>query len=162
MTKESVFSFMSVDVYINFNCMLICIISFFSPMIKEAFKMILSLQKTPNETGYYAASAYSLSSFLLVEGKDDLTWFAATMELTWLVQLAEMSGTSNSGYFGCLLWKGCLNGSLVTNSTWKLTSIYSHFLCKVLHSYLAPLLVSSVGVSHSRRLDLVFSKYELI
>lgn len=38
-----------------------------------------------------------------VEGKDDLTWFADTVELTWLVQLAEMSGTSNSGYFVCLL-----------------------------------------------------------
>lgn len=62
-----------------------------------------------------------------VEGKD-LTWFAATVELTWLVQLTEMSGTSNSGYFVCLLWKGCLNGSLVTNSTWRLTSIYPHFL----------------------------------
>lgn len=38
-----------------------------------------------------------------------------------------MSGTSNSGYFVCLLWKGCLNGSLVSNSTWRLTSIYPHF-----------------------------------
>lgn len=46
---------------------------------------------------------------------------------TWLVQLTEMSGTSNSGYFVCLLWKGCLNGSLVSNSTWRLTSIYPHF-----------------------------------
>lgn len=59
--------------------------------------------------------------------KKDLTCFAATMEQTWLVQLTEMSGTSNSGYFVCLLWKGCLNGSLVTNSTWRLTSIYPHY-----------------------------------
>ena len=61
------------------------------------------------------------------------------VELTCLGQLTEMSATSNSGYFVCLLWKGCLNGSLVTNSTWRLTSIYSHFLSsRVLHSCLPP------------------------
>lgn len=60
------------------------------------------------------------------------------------VQLTEMSGTSNSGCFVCLLWKGWLNGSLVTNSTWKLTSIYSHFLSIVLHSCLSTKLVSRV------------------
>jgi len=70
-------------------------------------------------------------------------------ELTWLVQLTEMSGTSNSGSFVCLLWKGWLNGSLVTNSTWKLTSIYSHFLSRVLHSHLPPQLVLSVCISWS-------------
>lgn len=60
------------------------------------------------------------------------------------VQLTEMSGTSNSGSFVCLLWKGWLNGSLVTNSTWKLTSIYSHFLSIVLHSCLSTKFVSRV------------------
>lgn len=60
------------------------------------------------------------------------------------VQLTEMSGTSYSGCFVCLLWKGWLNGSLVTNSTWKLTSIYSHFLSIVLHSCLSTKLVSRV------------------
>ena len=80
---------------------------------------------------------------------EDLTWFAATVELTWLVQLTEMSGTSNSGYFVCLLWKGCLNGSLVTNSTWRLTSIYPHFLSRLLHSCFPPKLVSTVCVSQS-------------
>lgn len=85
------------------------------------------------------------------EGKN-LTWFAATVQLTWLVQLTEMSGTSNPGYSVCLLWKGGLNGSLVTNFTWKLTSIYSHFLSSVLHPCLLPVLVSSVCVSPSRTL----------
>lgn len=76
----------------------------------------------------YVPPAHALSS---ASGKRDSSWFAATVELTWLVQLAEMSGTSNSAYFVCLLWKGCLNGSLVTNSTWKLTTIYSHLLSRV-------------------------------
>lgn len=86
------------------------------------------------------------SGFRVIE---DLTWFAATVELTWLVQLTEMSGTSNSGYFVCLLWKGCLNGSLVTNSTWRLTSIYPHFLSRLLHSCFPPVFVSTVCVSLS-------------
>lgn len=77
--------------------------------------------------------------YILWVDAEDLTWVVATV-----VQLTEMSGTSYSGCFVCLLWKGWLNGSLVTNSTWKLTSIYSHFLSIVLHSCLSTKLVSRV------------------
>lgn len=97
----------------------------------------------------YKQSVHGLCSCFTWWVKEDLTWFAAMVELTRLVQLTEMSGTSNSGYFVCLLWKGCLNGSLVTNSTWRLTPIYPHFLSRVLHSCLPPVLVSSVFVSLS-------------
>lgn len=110
------------------------------------------------------SSVHSICSCFMwwVEGKD-LTWFAATVELTWLVQLTEMSGTSNSGYFVCLLWKGCLNGSLVTNSTWRLTSIYPHFLSRVLHFCLPPVLVSRVCVSQSwTLLDFWQCKYQCV
>lgn len=96
----------------------------------------------------HATSSACYSSFLRWEEGEDVTWFAATVQLTWLVQLTEMSGSSNSGYFVCLLWKGCLNGSLVTNSTWKLTSIYSHFLSRLLYScLLSRARVQSVCVS---------------
>ncbi len=98
---------------------------------------------------YFPALMQSLCSCFRRWVEEDLTCFAAAVELTWLVQLTEMSGTSNSGYFVCLLWKGCLNGSLVTNSTWRLTPIYPHFPSRVLHPCLPPVLPSSVCVSRS-------------
>lgn len=68
----------------------------------------------------------SLLAFLVV-WETDIKLLCSSCGSTWLVQLTEMSGTSNSGYFVCLSCKGYLNGSLVSNSTWRLTSIYPHF-----------------------------------
>ena len=70
------------------------------------------------------------------------------MDQTYFVQLNEMSAASNSSYSVGMWWKGCFNGSLVTNLKWESTSIFFYFLSGRPKKYLFDCFSEKFGGSH--------------